>query len=360
MAKKQHGTVRKKGQHLTEQDRYTIERLLKMGWDKKDIAAAVGCCLATVYNEIKRGRYSHTIKEGAKEELRYAPDLSWSKYTTMLKKKGTVPKLAQDPELVEYLRVLIKEKKYSPAAALMQIKAEGRKFKVEIKSVNTIYNGIRRGLIKGVNLMDLPDYGYHRMKKDGDPNKRKHKNKPKGDTIESRPPEIDDRLDFGHWEMDTVKGQRTNRKCLLVLTERKTRYEIIELMKSGTMEEVRKALNRIEKRYGSLFFSVFKTITVDNGCEFQDCEGIQKALYRVGDRTKLFYCHPYTSCERGSNEVQNKLIRRFFPKSSNFDITLKRNKVKKTENWMNTFPRKLFGGRTAEKLFNEELKLLSG
>lgn len=356
MAKKVHAEVRRKGQHLTEQDRYDIERLLKQGWSKRRIAEAIGCCRATIYNEIKRGQYLHTEKNG-KDVLRYAPDLSWRKYTDMLKEKGTEAKLKQDPELVSYLRTLLKDNKYSPAAALMKIESEGKEFNIKIKSVNTIYNSIKRGLIKGVSLMDLPDGGYHRMKMTEEERKKKkqHKRKLKGESIENRPPEIDERQEFGHWEMDTVKGKMKNRKCLLVLTERKTRYEIIEVLKSGTSDEVRKALNRVEKRYGASFYSIFQTITVDNGVEFQDGDSIQKALYRVGQRTKLYYCHPYTSCERGTNEVQNRLIRRFFPKKSNFDRTVVREKVKKVEAWINDMPRKILGGKTSQMLFNDEL-----
>lgn len=74
-----------------------------------------------------------------------------------------------------------------------------------------------------------------------------------GKSIEVRPDIVDDRIEFGHWEMDTVKGKQTNRKCLLVLTERKTRFEYIELMKAGTALETVRALNRIEKRMGSKF-----------------------------------------------------------------------------------------------------------
>ena len=77
-----------------------------------------------------------------------------------------------------------------------------------------------------------------------------------GTSIEQRP-DIEDREEFGHWEMDTVKGNKSNRKTLLVLTERKTRQEIIEVMKSNTTKETVRALNRIEKNFGSSFFKIF-------------------------------------------------------------------------------------------------------
>ena len=114
--------------------------------------------------------------------------------------------------------------------------------------------------------------------------------------------------------MDCVIGKLNNRKTILVLTERKTRYTILEVLKEHTASEVVKALNRIEKRYGSSFYRIFKTITVDNGSEFADYIGMEKSLYRIGNRTKVYYCHPEAPHERGSNEVGNRLIRRFYPK----------------------------------------------
>lgn len=147
--------------------------------------------------------------------------------------------------------------------------------------------------------------------------------------------------------MDCVKGTNKLKKTLLVFTERKTRYEVIEVMKSCTKDEVRKAMNRIEKRIGSALYKVFKSITVDNGSEFKDVLGMEKALYRKGKRTDIYYCHPYAPHERGSNENQNILIRRFFKKGSDFDKTIKKYKVKEVQDWNNNYPRNIFDGYTA-------------
>ena len=80
----------------------------------------------------------------------------------------------------------------------------------------------------------------------------------KGKSIEERPDDVEDRESFGHWEMDCLVGKLTNRKTALVLTERKTRFEIVERLKAHTTSEVVKALNRIEKKMGSAFYKVFK------------------------------------------------------------------------------------------------------
>lgn len=179
-----------------------------------------------------------------------------------------------------------------------------------------------------------------------------------GTSIEKRPKYIEEREEFGHWEMDCVVGKRRNKKTLLVLTERKTRYELILMLKSKTIDEVRKALNRLEKKLYSGFYNLFKSITVDNGAEFSNPDILEKALYRVGKRTNIFYCHPYSSSERGSNENQNKLVRRHFPKSFDFDMLLKKSDIAKAQNWINNYPRKMFNGKSAQYLFDIECKKL--
>ncbi len=141
---------------------------------------------------------------------------------------------------------------------------------------------------------------------------------PAGESIERRPIEIFSRTSFGHWEMDSVVGKQKSKPILLVLTERLTRYEIIIPLPDKTAASVINALNELEKEYGYLFHLVFKTITVDNGSEFSDCKGMERSINGNIKRTKIYYCHPYSSWERGSNENQNKLIRRYFPKGTDF------------------------------------------
>ena len=181
----------------------------------------------------------------------------------------------------------------------------------------------------------------------------------KGDSIEKRPEVVNTRETFGHWEMDTVLGLRgKTKKSLLVLTERKTRKEIIMELKKHTAAEVVKALNRLERKWGKLFYKVFQTITVDNGSEFADFEGLEKAARRKGSRLKLYYCHPYSSYERGSNENQNRMVRRQVPKGTDFD-TLPEGTVESIEIWINNYPRPMFDYGTAEERFNEELAALA-
>lgn len=156
--------------------------------------------------------------------------------------------------------------------------------------------------------------------------------------------------------MDTVRGkQGVSKTCLLVLTERKTRNEIIRKMPDGKARSVVAELDKLEKRLGGLFQKLFKTITVDNGVEFADYAGMKRSLLHPGtDRTKIYYCHPYSSYERGSNENANKLIRRHIPKGKNTD-RYSHQQIRYIQDWINNYPRKLHGWRTAGELFRVEV-----
>ena len=146
-------------------------------------------------------------------------------------------------------------------------------------------------------------------------NKKVAKRMPRGTSIEDRPKEIYKRNTFGHWEMDCVCGSTLT--TLLVLTERLTRKEIIFKMPNQTMESVHHCINKLEHKLGKKFKQIFKSITVDNGSEFSDSVALETSKFgKNNKRTKVYYCHPYCSCERGTNERINREIRRLIPKGS--------------------------------------------
>ena len=147
---------------------------------------------------------------------------------------------------------------------------------------------------------------------------------------------------------------------LLVLTERKTRDELIFKLPDHTDEAVVAALDKLERRYGAdMFRQIFKTITVDNGSEFADVNGLERSILEEGEkRTHLYYCHPYSSWERGTNEVTNKMVRRKVPKGTNFDDKTDE-EIEEIESWINGYPRRIHGYRSAGELFTEELEKLA-
>lgn len=153
--------------------------------------------------------------------------------------------------------------------------------------------------------------------------------------------------------MDTVIGKAKGKgKVLLVLTERLTRFEIILKIDGKTEKAVIKGLNKLERRYKKGFRNIFKSITVDNGGEFMDDIGMEKSCLSKTKRTLIYYCHPYLSWERGSNENANSIIRRFIPKGSIID-NYSDSQIDFIQNWINNYPRKILGFHNSLELFQE-------
>lgn len=226
----------------------------------------------------------------------------------------------------------------------------------KLQSRDTLYNYVRSGMFYNITMDDMPmPRKKKRIRK-----RKKQKRASVGTSIDQRPEEINNREQVGHWEMDSVVGpQGKSKKTFLVLTERKSLKEIIEPLKNHSSNEVVRALDRLERELGEKKFrEIFKSITVDNGMEFSDHEGIERSRRNKKNRTKVYYCHAYRSCERARNENQNRFIRRFYPKGANFDHITRR-EVKEIEVWMNDYARKMFDGRTSDEmyeLFREEEK----
>ena len=342
------------GKHLTKADRIKLEALLKAGHGKKEIADMLHVHRSTIYRDIKRGVYT-ALNSDLTQEERYSPDIADDKYRENLKSKGGVLKIGNDIKLANYIEDKIVNEGYSPAAVLGELKAQGKEgeFSVTI-CVTTLYSYIDKGIFLQLTNKDLPVKAN--KKRDYKKVKRQQARAAAGTSIEKRPEEVDKREEFGHWEMDSVIGQRGKSKnTLLVLTERKTRDEIIFKLPDKTAEAVVDALDALERKWGAMFKQVFKSITVDNGSEFAYCEELERSILGEGKRTQLYYCHPYSSWERGTNEVTNKMVRRKVPKGTNFD-SMTDAEVEEMENWINNYPRRIHGYRSAGELFEEELK----
>lgn len=89
----------------------------------------------------------------------------------------------------------------------------------------------------------------------------------------------------------------------------------------------------------------------EHGLEFE------RSVTGRGSRTEVYYCHPYRPSERGSNENQNGLIRRHLPKGTDLS-TISYEETKRIEDWLNNYPRKMFGYLCSEQLFREEIALI--
>lgn len=338
-----------KRKRLTDTERIQFEMLYNSKHDIQTIAKIMGRCDKTLYRELKRGLYVHTNSD-LTETVKYSADKSKSRYQEMCENCGRPLKIGNDHELVKYLTRKIKVERFSPAAALASIEREGITFKTKI-CLRTVYNYIYSGMVfLDVTRDDLPEK----------PQAVKHKKEKVikrisgGKSIEKRPEEIKTRESFGHWEMDTVVSTQGKTEAILAFTERKTRNELCFKIPSHEATEPVRVLDRIERLIGTKTFrTIFKSITVDNGTENQDYIGLERSYRNKKARTKIFYCHPYTPSERGSNENQNKLIRRFVPKGADIG-EYSSSEIKEIERWINRYPRKLLGWKTAGEVFREE------
>lgn len=343
---------------LTWADRIKIEALKKAGHSIIEIAEQLHVHRSTIYRELKRGEYEH-LNSNYTTERRYSPDIAQKKAEENLKVRGTQLKIGNDIEYANYIEEKIIIEGYSPAAVLGELKAKGQEgiFKTKV-CTTTLYSYIDKGIFLKVTNKDLPVKGKKKRKYK---KVRKAARAAAGESIENRPEEIENRNEFGNWEMDSVVGKRGKSKAtMLTLTERKTRNEIIFKLPDHTDESVVAAIDRLERKWGAdMFKRVFKTITVDNGSEFADCAGLERSIINKGEqRTKVYYCHPYSSWERGTNEVTNRMVRRKIPKGVNFDDKPEE-EIKEVEDWVNNYPRKIHKYRTAGELFREELEKLA-
>ena len=334
---------------ITNVERIQFETLFNAGMKMSEIAKLMGRNVKTLYRERDRGLYVHTNSD-LTTTIKYSSDKSRIRYEEQCENCGRPLKIGNDHELVRYLEEKIKVEKYSPAAALASIRREEKQFKTTI-CVRTLYNYIYSGMVfLNVTRNDLPEKPQEEKKKKTKVMKRISG----GTSIEKRPAEINTREEFGHWEMDSVVSDQGNTSAVLALTERKTRDEILFKIKTHESIETVRKLDFIERELGTKTFRMlFKSITVDNGTENKDFVGLERSYRNQSARTTIYYCHPYSSCERGSNENNNKLIRRFIPKGSDIGKYSKED-IKNINRWMNRYPRKLFKWKTAHEVFCQE------
>lgn len=119
-------------------------------------------------------------------------------------------------------------------------------------------------------------------------------------------------------EMDTVEGNKGG-KVLLTLLFRPCRLMLGFIMPHKSSKCVLSVFEWLEATLGhDLFLMLFPLILTDNGSEFLNAEALEKATLGV-PQTKLFYCDPQASYQKGAIEKNHTYIRLFLPKGKSFD-----------------------------------------
>ena len=330
MSKRDYSTKTRTFHHLTEIQRGEIQAMMKLKVPKVQIAAQVGISRSTLYEELKRGTVTQKNSDLTTREEYFAESgqIVYEKNRQNCRKPL---KIAKAEEFVEYAEEKIVKEKWSPDSVAGYAKKEN--LFEETVCTKTLYNYIDKRLIKVKNI-DLAQKVRRKPKK----KRSREYLKKLGESIETRPESVEDREEFGHWEIKSEADE-----VLLTLDERKTRKRYIMRLPAKKAQCVTEALKSLKQ-----FYDDKKSITADNGSEFAD-------LSEIG--VPVYFAHPYSSWERGTNERQNGLVRFFIPKGKPISQVSDKT-IARAEEWINKIPRKMFNYASSEELFEKEISLI--
>ncbi len=329
----------KKGSYrqLNDHDRVRIEVYLSQGKSQYAIAKLLGVHKSTISREIqKRGG----LLRG------YTAEYAQQDYEASKKSCGVKRKIENHP----IGRVILDRLRggWSPEVIAGRLKKEireGKRPADEYVNHESIYRFIYESDYgKRENLrMYLRQGKRRRTRRSG--RKTKHQIIPNRIFIDERPEEVATRTIVGHWEGDTIMYGR--KRGINSLIERKTRYVILTKLKDKTPTETESAVIRGLKN------QFVKTITFDNGIENRNHQEMTDVL-----QAKIYFCHPYHSWEKGSNEHANGIVRRYLPKKTDLAIVTQRD-VDDIAWEINNRPRKILKFSTPEEMLELEYLKLS-
>lgn len=344
MAQNKNITKKSTYKHLSFEERQLIQLWHEIPLSNREIGRRLNRSHQTIANELKRGTTCQ-IKGNKKKVHVYYADTGQVRYAEKRKNCGAKSKLISAAEFINYACQQIQTFKWSPDSIVGFIKSNGT-WNEPIVSTKTLYNYIDLGL--------LPTRNHHlKMKLRLTPKKRRNRQHKKklGKSIDERPICINNREDFGHWEIDSVIGSKSKEdNSLLTIVERKTRYMMTVVLDDHTDDSVNHAVKQLINSFGKTIFShIFQSITADNGSEFSS---LNDTLRRVTD---VYFAHPYSSWERGTNERHNGLLRQFVPKGTPIYRYTKQF-IQQATDTINLLPRKILNYKQPAVLFEEEIQ----
>jgi len=309
---------------LTFEQRYTIELMLKQDISKARIAITIGRSESTLYRELKRnctirGLYRATYAQMCADER---------------KKEGHYKTFFSDIMKAIVIEKLTKEQ-WSPEQISGRCKAQG----IDMVSHERIYQFIWQDKRQGGTLYHHLRHGSKKYRKRYGINDKRG-SIPDRVSIEQRPEIVNNKSRIGDWEMDLIVGEN-HKGAVLTLVERKTSFSLLAQTDGKKAVSIKKqAVNTLAP-----YKEQVHTITNDNGKEFTMHKQIGEKL-----QADIYFCHPYSSWERGLNEYTNKLIRQYLPKKTdlrNLETEYLNLIIKK----LNNRPRKKLDFKTPMEVF---------
>lgn len=320
---------------LSDLEREEISRLLSQQCSFNNIAKALGRNVSTISNEINAGscnRHTYRAVKAQKRAKRNAAKRKSGKY-----------KIDDSPELWAYIHQKLKLK-WSPKQIAEKLEMDyplDMTMRISPEAIYSYIYVLPRGTLKKELTSCLRQNHKRRYKQRR--GVKITRNIEDMLSIEERPKEVEDRIIPGHWEGDLIVG-KNNRSVLGTLVERTTRTTILIPLKNREAETVAKAFAREVKKLPE---QMKLSMTYDQGREMA-----KHKLFTNITGVKVYFAHPRSPWERGTNENTNGLIRQFFPKGTDFK-KVSRYQVKKAQDLLNSRPRQTLGFQNPYEVFNQ-------
>ncbi len=325
---------------LSSAEREEISLGREQGESITDIAKRLERAVSTISGEFARSPGKYRAYEAGKDASRKAAS----------RKQGKT-KIAKYPILKRYVESKLGSC-WSPAQIAERLKTEYPSDMTMRISPETLYQyvyvlprgSLKQTLIKGLRQ----ERKYRRTRKQAGSKIPETRGKIADMlSIEERPTEVIDRIVPGHWEGDLIIG-KYKQSAIGTLVERTTRYTIIVPLKEKDSVSVRKAF---AKEIRTLPKELTKTLTYDQGKEMSDHK---RFTFSTG--MQVYFAHPASPWERGTNENTNGLLRQYFPKGTDFrNITTR--ELKRVQRSLNGRPRKVLKYATPQEVFNQIVSL---
>jgi len=320
---------------LNDLEREEISRMLSQRYSLSNIAKALGRHTSTISREISLGSCNKYTYRASKAQDRAKRNAS--------KRKSGKYRLNDSPRLWSYIRKKLK-KKWSPRQIVEELEIDyplDMTMRITPETIYTYIYVLPRGTLKKELTACLRRNHKRRHKQS-----REVKIERKLEdmlSIEERPKEVEDRIIPGHWEGDLIVG-KYNKSALGTLVERTTRTTILIPIKDRRAETVAKAFAKEVKKLPK---QMKLSITYDQGREMA-----KHRLFTNITGVQVYFAHPRSPWERGTNENTNGLIRQFFPKGTDFN-KVSRYEVKKVQDLLNGRPRQALGFQKPYQVFNQ-------
>jgi len=313
-------------QPLAREQRYQISLLLQMERTQKEIAEKVGVHASTISRELRRNGPARS----------YCPERAHERATVRRRQAPKARKISEVlwAEVESKLR-----EEWSPEQISDWLRTR-RGIRI---SHTWIYEYVRADRSKGGDLYQHLRFGKKKRRRGKKSSASSHRI-PNRVGIEERPDIVEKKERLGDWEGDTIVG-KGRKSCLVTLVDRVSKVTRMAKVPRKYADLVR---DRIIDLLGD-FRDWAHTLTLDNGTEFVEHEGVAKAL-----KMDIYFARPYRSCDRGLNENTNGLIRQYFPKGTDFD-EVSDEEIERVEQKLNHRPRKGLGSKTPTEIFFEKV-----